>query len=142
MIPQVTLMTSPLYLKLSAGTSSGEGLDDNGFQAITFTLSTPIETFFFSMKRWKTMQRKQTHSLQVDNDLAIKGKFRHNNSEHIALAALATHSSTGNMVLRSDRSVFPELVATRPIAKGEQLSFDYGPSYFAVPRDFSRGSTG
>ena len=44
-------MTSPLYLKLSAGTSSAAGLEDKGFQAGTFTLPTPIETLPFSMKR-------------------------------------------------------------------------------------------
>ena len=133
---------APAQIKYDNGTS-GKGLVAQrrlpaGFSIVYYGLPAGKA----EMKRWKTIQRKQTHSLQVDNDLAIKGKFRHNKSEHIALAALATHSSTGNMVLRSDRSVFPELVATRPIAKGEQLSFDYGSSYFAVPRGFSRGSTG
>lgn len=92
------------------------------------------------MNRWKSIQRKQTHSLQVDSNLAVRGKFRLNGTEYVSLGATMTHSVDSNVYVRADRSEFPELVTVRRIDKGEELMLDYGTSYFKVPRDFKRRS--
>lgn len=90
------------------------------------------------LRKLKQGKRAQTHTIEVDHDLGIVGKFRHAKKNYISLGAFITHSSTPNMEIVTDDFDFPVIKARRPIKKNEILSFDYGPNYFKRRRSFVR----